>query len=241
MPPPVAKGQSVTHVSGIRCYLCLRKDSQQLPAIGSLPLVSTVGDFVGTLERLGDLVGDRKSEGQSASVHVPRSVRGRIARGCDRPGVEGLHRLTVCGIAKVGIPLRHARRGRGAPPHERCHDAERNTSLEQASDAGMPQIVHSTAHARGRACRRLCHLPRRDRRRGRGIEDLRDLVVSAEAHFLAREHVVRWLPVRAVCRIEPMTRSTWAFGHGERGAVRTACVFVPAIVAAPSAKTESRS
>ena len=30
-------------------------------------------------------------------------------------------------------------------------------------------------------------------------------------------------------------------GHGERGAVRIACVFIPAIVVATSAKTESRS
>ena len=38
-----------------------------------------------------------------------------------------------------------------------------------------------------------------------------------------------------------MTRSTYAFCHGERGAVRTAAVFIPAMVVATSAKTESRS
>jgi hypothetical protein len=33
MPPPVEEGKSVTHVSGIRCYLCLGKDIKQLTAI----------------------------------------------------------------------------------------------------------------------------------------------------------------------------------------------------------------
>jgi hypothetical protein len=38
-----------------------------------------------------------------------------------------------------------------------------------------------------------------------------------------------------------MTRSAQAFCHGDRGAVRTVSVFMPAMVVATSAKTESRS
>jgi len=36
--------------------------------------------------------------------------------------------------------------------------------------------------------------------------------------------------------MEPMMRSAQAFCHGDRGAVRTVCVFIPAMVVATSAK-----
>src|SRR6187200_1369012 len=38
-----------------------------------------------------------------------------------------------------------------------------------------------------------------------------------------------------------MTRSTWAFCQGDLGAVRTVWMFIPPMLVATSAKTESRS
>ena len=56
---------------------------------------------------------------------------------------------------------------------------------------------------------------------------------AARSRRIHHDHVIE-----ALALIEPMTRSTYAFRQGDRGAVRTACVFIPGMVVATSAKTE---
>jgi len=77
---------------------------------------------------------------------------------------------------------------------------------------------------------------------------LREREMRTRAHLVrdvAREHLTQAEFVhhdhgsRHSRRIEPMTRSTWAFCQGERGAVRTTSMCISAIVVSAAAKAIS--
>ena len=101
------------------------------------------------------------------------------------------------------------------------------------------------------------HLRRCDDAAGRRRHDLaRDRRVLLKCQMRSRLHVVGDVSgehlaqprrvhdddmVEALTSDRPITRSAYAFCHGDRGAVRTAWIFIPAVVVATSAKTASRS
>ena len=59
---------------------------------------------------------------------------------------------------------------------------------------------------------------------------------AVQSRRIHHDHVIE-----ALASDRTNDRSTYAFCQGDRGAVRTACVFIPAMVVATPAKTESRS
>src|SRR6516225_7005594 len=113
MPPP-GRGKSVTHVSGIPCYLCLRKD------IGTRTYGSAVGSTV-LDEGIGESNLDERLPGHAKStsllIDLPQEVYWEIdVHALDRAaGPDGLRQVHVSRQINASVVLGVEFGGRECP------------------------------------------------------------------------------------------------------------------------------